>query len=77
MVNGMRVDVLELECRSLAQRLFLLSELRLEPVRHEEIERQLQWLPDLRQQFRQAYAEWCIMESTSPAVDWATQALAI
>ena len=58
MSDGTRGDVLELECRSLAQRLFLLAELELEPLPQDEVVRQLQGLPDVRRQFRQAYTEW-------------------
>lgn len=77
MSDGMRGDVLELECRSLAQRLFLLAELELEPVPRDEVVRQLQGLPDVRRQFRRVYTEWRGRESNAPTSDWADQALAI
>ena len=77
MSDGMRGDVLELECRSLAQRLFLLAELELEPLPQDEVVRQLQGLPDVRRQFRQAYTEWRERECSEATSDWADQALAI
>lgn len=77
MSDGMWGEVLELECRSLAQRLFLLAELELEPAPQDEVVRQLQGLPDVRRQFRRAYTEWRERESSEPTNDWADQALAI